>query len=143
MKYKVALQLVELEDNDFHLIAPARFPDNEIHYWIIDTGASKTVFDLNLKHLFNSEGETYDQIHTAGIGEKPIQTTIAELKPFKLNKLQVKYLKVALLDLSHINKFYSNAANLNICGLLGSDFLLKSNAIVDYKSRTLRLKSID
>ena len=140
MKHKITLQLIELEDNNFHLIVPVIFPENEKHYWIIDTGASKTVFDLNLKHLYESEGEGYNQIHTAGIGEKPIQTSIAELKPFNLQKIHVKKLKVALLDLSHINNFYSGAANLNICGLLGSDFLLDYNAIINYRAKTLTLK---
>ena len=137
MKYKINLQLIELEDENFHLIAPAVFPNSEAGYWIIDTGASKTVFDLNLKHLYRSVGEAFDQIHTAGIGDKPIKTTIGILHSFYFGKILIENMKAALLDLSHINEFYSSAANLHICGLLGGDFLLKNKAVVDYKRNTL------
>lgn len=140
MNYKINLQLVELEDDNYHLVAPAVFGDDHTGYWIVDTGASKTVFDLNLKHLYEQEGEETDQVHTAGIGDKPIQTIIARLHPFSLGKYHVKHLRVALLDLSHINEFYSKAANLSICGLLGGDFLLINKAVIDYRRKILTFR---
>lgn len=141
MKLKTALQLVELEDDNFHLVVTSFFKEGISSYWIVDTGASKTVFDLNLTNLYKSAGEETEQVHTAGIGEKPIQTAIGWLNTFSLGKLTVENLRVALLDLSHINRFYSQAAGLQICGLLGSDFLMKYKAVIDYKKKTLILKS--
>lgn len=133
--------LVELEDENFHLVAESAFSGGETGYWIIDTGASKTVFDLNLKSQYESAGEETDQVHTAGIGDKPIQTAIARLKHFSIGKFKMESLRVALLDLSHINKFYSQAANIKICGLLGGDFLKRYNAVVDYKKKILILEA--
>ncbi len=132
--------VVELEDDNFHLVAESAFNGGKTGYWIVDTGASKTVFDLNLKNQYESAGEDTDEVHTAGIGDKPIQTSIGILHSLSVGKLKIENLKVALLDLSHINKFYSKAANLQICGLMGGDFLKKYNAVVDYKKKILILE---
>ncbi len=137
MKFKTTLKIVELDDDNFHLVVSSAFENGEQGYWIVDTGASKTVFDLNLKNQYKAAGDETDQVHTAGIGEKPIQTAIGWLNPFSLGKLYIEKLRVALLDLSHINQFYSQAADLQICGLLGGDFLMKYNAVVNYKKKLL------
>jgi hypothetical protein len=140
MKHKIDLQLVELEDENYHLVAQAVFSCGTNGYWVIDTGASKTVFDKNLIQLYEISDDETDQVHTAGIGEKPIETTIAHLKSFSLGKLWVNNLRVALLDLAHINRLYSKAATLQICGLIGGDFLMKHKAVIDYSKRVLVLK---
>lgn len=139
MKIKIPLQIIELEDNNFHLVVQSVFEDKTTGYWVVDTGASRTVFDKNLGKQYVISEEEADQLHTAGIGEKPIETTIAYLKPCSLGKLKMENLKVALLDLTHINKLYSNATSLCICGLLGGDFLMKHKAVLDYKKKILVL----
>jgi hypothetical protein len=141
MKIKIPLQIVELEDDNFHLVVQSVFNDKTTGFWVVDTGASKTVFDKNLENLYVSEEESSDQLHTAGIGDKPIETTLAILKPFSLGKLHVENLKAALLDLTHINNLYSKATNLQICGLLGGDFLMKHQAVVDYNKKILVLNT--
>ena len=45
---KISIELVELEYHNYHLLVQGKFEDGEKAYWIIDTGASKTVFDKNL-----------------------------------------------------------------------------------------------
>lgn len=142
MKIKIPLRLIELEDNNFHLVAESVLPDNKTGFWIVDTGASKTVFDKNLSENFNEVESSPEEIHTAGIGEKPLESSVGCLKTFTLGKLQVGQMRVALLDLSHINNYYSKATNLKICGLLGSDFLQSHEAVVDYKKKRLVLTGI-
>jgi hypothetical protein len=140
MKIKIPLQIVELEDDNFHLVVQSVFNDKTTGFWVVDTGASRTVFDKNLENLYVSEEESSDQLHTAGIGEKPIETTLAFLKTFSFGKLNVENLKVALLDLTHINKLYSKATNLKICGLLGGDFLMKHQADINYRKKIMLLQ---
>ena len=140
MKIKIPLKVVELEDNNYHLVATSVFTDGSTGFWIVDTGASKTVFDKNLPDLYSVHESEKDQVHTAGIGDKPIETIIAFLKPFSLGKLQLNYMRVALLDLSHINSLYSKATSMTICGLLGGDFFVRYKATVDYKNKILVLR---
>ncbi len=141
MKIKIELQLIELEDDNLHLVVTTDFKDGTTGNWIIDTGASKTVFDSGLEKFYRVEGEETEQVHTAGIGDKTIKTAIGRLNTFCLGKLNVENLRVALIDLSHINRFYSQAAGMNICGLLGGDFLLMHKAVIDYKKKLLILEA--
>jgi len=139
MRIKIPINTIELEPDNYHIIVSSTLPGGEDQHWVIDTGASKTVFDKSLKEYYSLlEGES-DEIHTAGIGEQPQEISMALLKYFRLGKLKIKDLKVALLDLTHINKLYSNAANLEICGLIGGDFLMKYEAGIDYKKKRLVL----
>jgi hypothetical protein len=139
MKVKIDLQVVEPENKNFHLLAVSTFDDNSIGYWIIDTGASRTVFDKNLPNKYQYIDKESNQLHTAGIGEKPIETAIVCVSPFYIARLKIENMEAALLDLAHINQLYSNLVKLNICGLLGGDFLMKYNAVVDYKKKKLIL----
>ncbi|MFW6289396.1 MAG: retropepsin-like aspartic protease [Mariniphaga sp.] len=142
MKIKVDLQFIELEDDNLHLVVASGFKSGETGNWIIDTGASRTVFDLNLESLYRLDGEETDQLHTAGIGDKTIKTAVGRLSDFTLGKLTVENLRVALIDLSHINRFYAQAAGMQICGLLGSDFLLLHKAVIDFDKKLLILKTL-
>lgn len=142
MKIKIPLQLIELEDDNFHLVVESVLPDKTTGYWIVDTGASKTVFDKNLSENFREVETAPEEIHTAGIGEKPLESSVGSLNPFTLGKLKVGQLRVALLDLSHLNNYYSKVTSLKICGLLGSDFLFWRHALIDFKKKQLILKRL-
>ena len=139
MRIKIPLQITELEPDNYHIIISGNFNDKETANWIIDTGASKTVFDKNLVEYYSVlEGEA-DEIHTAGSEEQPQEISLAVLKSVQIGKLKVENLKVALLDLSHINKLYSKITDLKICGLIGSDFLMKYRAVIDYKKSRITI----
>jgi len=139
MRIKIPINIIELEPDNYHILVSSTFPGNENKNWVIDTGASKTVFDKNLeKYYLLLEGES-DEIHTAGIGEQPQEISMALLSYVQFGKLRIRELKVALLDLSHINKLYSKATDIKVCGLLGGDFLMKHKAVIDYKLKRLVL----
>ncbi len=140
MKFKIPLQIVELEEDNFHIVISGKFNDGNIGYFAVDTGASKTVFDKNLEELYQLSKEKTEEIHSAGIGEKPIAARLAILKTFYLEKFEVKGQTAALIDLSGINQMYHRTTKLKICGLIGGDFLMKYKAIINYKKRYLQLK---
>lgn len=139
MRYKIPIEIIELELENYHPVVSTVFADGTRGKWVVDTGASKSVFDIQLaQHIAYSEGDK-EELHSAGISEEPIQSTLGVLKTVLFGKLQVENMKVALLDLSHINQLYSRATDLKICGLLGSDFLVKHKAVLDYKRSKLVL----
>lgn len=142
MRIKIPIQIIELELDNYHLIISSDFSDGTKGNWVIDTGASKTVFDKTLVENYSVLKDESDEIHSAGIGEKPLETSLAELNTLHIGKLKIEEMKVALLDLSHINELYSKATNLKICGLIGGDFLMEFKAIIDYRKRILVLKGV-
>lgn len=144
MMYTLPLTLLALESESYHLTLESRFEDGSLHIWILDTGASKTVFDESLLPYFEpgdpAAGET---IQSAGIGAHQLNASLGRLKPFSLGALYIEALPVALIDLRHINDLYWKVAGKHLCGLIGSDFLLRYKAVIDYGKMELLLEVAD
>ena len=134
MKRIIPLELVELEDDNYHITVNSRFEDGSEGIWVIDTGASRTVFSLALSShydLLNVEEENV--VKSAGIGSDHLEILPGRIHPFYLGDFLVSPLKAVLIDLSHINSLYYHATEKEICGLIGSDFLMEHKAVIDYR----------
>ncbi len=141
MTYTLPLILLELESESYHLTIESVFEDGSVHTWIIDTGASKTVFDVTLTTCYSNLDTPPDEtIQSAGIGADRLNATLGKLQPFGLGSLWVDSMPVALIDLTHINALYWEVAEKQICGLIGSDFLLKYGAMIDYRKMEMVLE---
>lgn len=140
MGIKLPIEIIELESSNYHVLVSATMADGTTDNWVIDTGASKSVFDKNLAEFIAATEDGSEELHAANMSEEPLKTSLGILKPLFFGKLKVENMKVALLDMNQINELYQKATDIKICGLLGSDFLLKYNAIIDYKRRMLKLK---
>lgn len=133
MRYSVPLELIPLEEGNYHIGLSCKFLHGEKGLWIIDTGASKTVFHKSLEKFYIPEyRENQPVIQSAGIGSGFLDTSMGILHPFFIGKLRIASLKVALIDLSHINQLYFHQTEREIYGLIGCDFLLENKAIIHY-----------
>lgn len=138
-KYTLPIRLLELEDNNFHILVKSQFEDNQSGAWIIDTGASKTVFDQNRSEYFTIDENFEKEIQSAGINEGQIETQTGIIHKLKFNDFELSDLKIAIIDLSHINNIYEEFSGEKIVGLIGGDFLVKHKAIINYKRKELAL----
>ena len=107
---------------------------------IIDTGASKTVLDKTRIEKFVKEKSVHvhDKL-SSGLGTNTMESQITTLKKLKIGEIEMLDYEAVLLDLSHVNKSYEQIGLKQIEGVLGSDILLKYNAIIDYPKKELRL----
>lgn len=138
MKQTLPIQLVELENNNFHLLLEGRFADREIGYWIIDTGASKSVFDRSLSEYYKLiEPNDDEEFHSAGINEGTVETAVGEIKRVKFGKLKIKNFHVALINLDHVNDIYHRYHDVRIVGLIGGDILAKYSVVIDYGKKEI------
>jgi len=140
MAYKIPIEIIEIEHDNYHVLATARFADGFSGKWVIDTGASKSVFDRNLEAYFQAVDGASEDLHSAGISDEPIKSGIGIVAPFSFSSLKVEELKVALLDMKHINELYAASTDVEICGLLGSDFLVRHQAIINYRKKIMLLR---
>jgi hypothetical protein len=140
MRYKLPLEILEIDPGNFHLLLTSKFSSGENGVWVIDTGASKTVFDKNAITLIQSIAEETEDLHSASGGLAPVETQQAHLKPLSFGRLKIESLEVSLLDLNHINELYDKAASRKICGLLGGDFLHQHKAVIDYRRQRIILR---
>jgi hypothetical protein len=137
---KLDLHIIELEDENYHIMVEGKFADGEKYMWIVDTGASKTVLDKNLEMYYEIiEPGNEDDFQSAGINEGMIDTQVGKTGLLRFGDLVVEELKVALIDLSHVNDIYSKYSEHRIAGLIGGDILKKHRAIIDYREAKLLL----
>ena len=140
MKYTLEIELLEIEENNFHLLMKSTFKSGEIGVWIVDTGATKTVFDIGRIDFYEEIALDDDEFKSSGLTELVIETRLGEIKEINFGNFNLDKLQVALIDLDHINKMYSSFYQESICGLIGGDFLQKYHAIINYPKRKITLK---
>jgi len=142
MKTILPIHIVTLgEDQSFHLFVSGSIND-QIYDLLIDTGASHTIFDASLFPEAPADEIAGHDIQSAGIHAGELKSSIGFLKKFKLGDLKRKNWTVVLIDLTYINKLYQKFTDKRVAGLIGSDFLLKHKAIIDYKKQALVLRNI-
>lgn len=138
-KYTVPIQLIELENENYHILIEGVLKNGKSLQWVIDTGASKTVFDANLAEHFDADELEATEIKSAGIGEGHVETQTGILHEIYFGQMPLADWPVAIINLGHINKIYSQFTDIEIAGLLGSDFLLKHQCIIDFKNLQITL----
>jgi len=138
-KIEIPLKLVELENENYHILVEIRFSDNKPQMWVIDTGASKTVLDINQTDYYSGVETPLTEIESMGIGDSRIETKSGLIHEIKFGDDSLFDVNVALIDLSQLNILYHQFTNEKITGLIGSDFLVRYKATIDFKKLVLML----
>lgn len=140
MKTTLGIRFLKIESDGYHLQIKAKINGKNANL-LIDTGASKTVFDKARLAAFIKGAmiEEHDRLST-GLGTTSMQSHQAMLKKLTLGSLVIEnYLAVAL-DLSHVNETYAKLGYKPIDGVLGSDILKDYKAVIDYAGKKMRLE---
>ena len=133
----ISLEVVLLEEGTLHVLVPATSKGLENFWWVVDTGASKSVVDRAVAEYFVLE-ESAGSMAT-GLGQEMVETSVANLNELLLGGIRFEPLQVAVVDLHHINDEYAKYSDKKIAGLLGSDFFFREKALIDYDSRIILL----
>lgn len=105
---------------------------------IVDTGASKTVFDKSrFEKLFPDQHVSDSDALTTGLGTNTFPGATAKIASLKLGDLKLSNFDVLVLDLSHVNNSYRLLGFKPFDGVLGSDLLLRYNAVIDFQASML------
>ena len=136
-KRKIQLEMVELEEGSLHLLVDAGVPAHENCWWVVDTGASKSVIDKAVAP--DLVGEESAGSKATGLGKELVETSMGRIDQFILGGYLFEALQVAIVDLHHINEEYARYSDKKIIGLLGSDFFYREKAMIDYAKRTIFL----
>ena len=139
MLIDLPIEIIKLEDASYHLIIEAVFNRKTHGNLIIDTGASKTVFDQTFVNSFIENVEDIDDQNSSGINAMISQTQLGVIPEIKFRELEITNYSCLLLDLSHVNELYKKYTDKQIAGLIGSDFLVEYEAVIDYNQKRLSL----
>jgi predicted aspartyl protease len=139
MKTIISFNLINLKGQGFHLCIMAFINDKKVRL-LIDTGASKTVLDKERFEKISANSKIKAHKHEAtGLGTNKMKAFETVIKKIKIGKLESKNYKIGLLDLSHVNKSYEALKLKTIDGVLGSDYLKKYKAIINYEKKIISL----
>ncbi len=141
MNTQLPIQVLDIEGDGFHLMIPAQINGVEVEL-LIDTGASRTVFDKSQIHALVENAQlTKDETTSTGLGTSEMIGEKTLLQEVKLGNISIEQYEASVLDLSHVNTTYQALGYEPIVGVLGSDLLMKYNAEVNYGTLTLTLST--
>lgn len=140
---ELPLHIIELEYENYHVLLKGSFGDGTPRYWVVDTGASKTVLDKNLVDYYQLiDSENPEDYQSAGINQGMTETAIGRLTSLRFGEIEIAEHKVALIDLSHVNEIYSKYTSHPIAGLLGGDLLMRYQCKIDYAGKTIQFQEL-
>ena len=136
----IPLKILDIAGDGYHLMIKL-YINKKVANVIVDTGASKSVFDKTRieKYVADKAFEKHDSL-SSGLGTNTMVSELVTIKKLKIGDLEIDNYKTILLDLSHVNNSYTQIGLKHVDGVLGSDILLKYNAVIDYEKKILKLK---
>jgi hypothetical protein len=139
MKTIIPIEIFPIEDDGYHLKVSV-YINEKIAIMILDTGASRSVFDESrIIEFVNEEAvEDHDRLST-GLGTNTMESKKVIIDKITIGEIEITNYHAAVLDLSHVNQSYEKLDLDPIDGVLGSDILVDFNAVIDYKEKELLL----
>ncbi|MCC7333393.1 MAG: aspartyl protease family protein [Flavobacteriales bacterium] len=139
MIYTLPLVVQPIENDRFHLLTTILI-NNKKALVIIDTGASRSVFDETriVNFLENQEFTNHEKL-SSGLGTNTMTSKKTILKYLDLNGLKIMDYEATILNLHHVNQSYEKIGLSPIDGILGGDILTEYKAVIDYKNTKLDL----
>ena len=140
MAIKIPLRLLTVDNEGMHIMINGLVNGLKANL-LIDTGASRTVFDLSRINHYQPEVKIKKNNKMfSGIGSGKIETFLANISLLELGEKKIENFDVVLFDLKVINQSYAIFDLPKIDGVLGGDLLKACNAIIDYKNGVLVLE---
>lgn len=137
---KIPLEFIALEGDGNHILVDVVIADQTLKM-VIDTGASKTVFDRSM--LIDAgvaeENILPIEIYSSGLGTNTMQSFMTTIPALAIGDWSIQQVETAVLDLSSINAAYQQMNLPPVVGVLGGDILYQYGAIINYKSKQLQL----
>ena len=136
---EVPLQLLDIEGEGFHIMVKGLIHDKEANF-LIDTGASRSVFDPKTIATF-IEDIAFEKKEglTAGVGSSDLESATFVIDSFFIGGLEIHDYEAVALDLENIHEMYGKLGLPRIDGILGGDLLKRHKAVINYRSKKMRL----
>lgn len=136
---EIPINIINIDGDGFHIVTEGRI-NGKIARFVVDTGASRTVFDKDriLNYINNPEFAEKEGL-SAGIGGTDISSFIFDIYELCFGDLMIQNYQAVAMDLSNINTSYEMIKLPPIDGVFGGDLLKKHNAVINYRLKKIRL----
>jgi predicted aspartyl protease len=133
----VPLTLINLQDDGFHLLVEIVVFGQKL-LAVVDTGASRSVFDKSFIKSHIRELEHTEETHATTLFTTS-STVQASIPKLKIGSLVLREYETVALDLEAVNQAYEGLGHPPIIAIIGGDLLLKYQAMISYKKMKLFL----
>ena len=136
---EIPINIINIEGDGFHIVTEGLINGKSARF-VVDTGASRTVFDKDriLNYINNPEFSEKEGL-SAGIGGTDISSFIFDIDELCFGDLMIKNYQAVAMDLSNINTSYEMIKLPPIDGVFGGDLLKRHNAVINYRLKKIRL----
>lgn len=136
---EIPINIINIDGDGFHIVTDGLINGKSARF-VVDTGASRTVFDKDriLNYINNPEFSEKEGL-SAGIGGTDISSFIFDIDELCFGDLMIKNYQAVAMDLSNINTSYEMIKLPPIDGVFGGDLLKKHNAVINYRLKKIRL----
>jgi len=136
----IKIELLPIEEDGYHIFISAVINSLEARL-LVDTGASRTVFDAErIKAFLSKENHNFEKIDklSTGLGTNTMESHTVVLEEFILGETTFNDYLAVVLNMEHVNHSYLLLGNPPIDGVLGGDLLHELKAVIDYRKKELR-----
>ncbi len=135
----IPLYIIPIQEDGFHVFLELKVNGTKV-FMLLDTGASRTVFDLEtIKSIHKGIDLEENEDNATGLGTNSVKNFAAVIKKLEIGKIKLTDYEAGIIDLSHVNSSYKKIDIPAIAGVFGSDLLVAFNAVIDYKDKVLKL----
>jgi predicted aspartyl protease len=135
---EVAFRLLEIEQDGFHLLLEGKINGKSANF-IIDTGASRSVFDqISIQAFIEDPEFNQNERLSSGIGTNSMASMVTTISSLQFGDLNIEDYTAIVIDLQHVHASYSLLKLPEIKGILGGDILAEYKAVINYKKRKIK-----
>lgn len=137
----IDLDVLPIEDDGYHIFIKGHVNGIEANL-LIDTGASRTVFDRERIARFLPEDTDFTKLEklSTGLGTNTMESHWTTLAEFRLGDAVLREYRAVVLDMQHVTHSYQVLGLPPIDGVIGGDLLVELGAVVDYKKKMLKIR---
>ena len=140
MMNRLKIELMPIEEDGYHIFLDASINGGTARL-LVDTGASRTVFDEERIKAFltkkNQRFKRFSKLST-GLGTNSMKSRSIILEEFRLGETVFKDYQAVVLNMEHVNQSYQMLGQKQIDGVLGGDLLRELRAVIDYRKNEIR-----
>ena len=135
---QLPIHLLDIEGEGFHVMIKGKINGMEANF-IIDTGASRSVFDPTVISRFVEHPEFKKKPGiTAGVGSSELESSTFIIHTLAFGDIEIHDYEAVALDLENIHESYRKLGLPSIDGIIGGDLLYKLRATLNYRLRKIR-----
>jgi len=139
-RYKIPLKIFEIPGGGNHLLVKAKI-NTIATYLLIDTGASSSVFDIDSESFEQTSIIPVEEdMQSSGFNSSIDNLSTGEIESLKISHFKTKIPLGIFTSLEHVNQLYKSIKLPKISGIIGSYFLIKHNAIINFSTKILSLE---